>query len=194
MSNTRKESRQLHQAAWKLAELQGQPEGLFLMVPCYYEGIGVDRDIPHGIQNLEAAAKLGMPLAQMTVGRFLEKGYRDRLPDLPKAFAVIKQAADANYVPAMVDLASMYRFGQGTAKNPTLAMQWLQRAADGDSLRRDAQSRPMFEHRRRRAQGSNPGDALDASSRRYNCARRGRSLCGGAHRRKMGERGVQMGL
>jgi TPR repeat protein len=49
-----------------------------------------------------------------------------------RAFALMKQAAEAGHLPAMKGLAYLYESGIGTKKSRTIALEWYRRAADQD--------------------------------------------------------------
>ena len=75
---------------------------------------------------LPAAA--ASPQTQFELGRAYRNGTRVPV-DAARAAALIRDAAAANYAPAMFTLSNMLAEGEGTARDPIEARRWLEAAA-----------------------------------------------------------------
>ncbi|MBT9613947.1 MAG: sel1 repeat family protein [Burkholderiales bacterium] len=82
---------------------------------------------------LQPLAEEGVPAAQFTLGEMYRRG-RGFVKSTPEALPWLKQAAQANHLPALNVLGEMHETGEGVAQDFEAAAQWFQKAADaGDA-------------------------------------------------------------
>ena len=83
--------------------------------------------------HLQPLAETGVAAAQFTLGEMYRRG-RGFVKSVPEALPLLKQAAAANYLPALNVLGEMHEVGEGVAQDFGAAQRWFQKAADaGDA-------------------------------------------------------------
>ncbi len=120
---------------WLKAAYDGGVRDIFTLswLGWYYAGNSdfVEADYPQAVRYYEEAAKQKDAYAMFQLGLIYES---DQLgaPDFDKAQEWYETAAALEYVPAMVKLAELYRYGTFTdgEENLPMAIHWYQKAAE----------------------------------------------------------------
>ncbi|MBI5751987.1 MAG: sel1 repeat family protein [Hydrogenophilales bacterium] len=91
------------------------------------------KNYAQAFMHLQPLAEEGVPAAQFTLGEMYRRG-RGFVKSTPEALPLLKQAAEANHLPALNVLGEMHEAGEGVAQDFEAAAQWFQKAADaGDA-------------------------------------------------------------
>ena len=93
-------------------------------------GLAAYRSKNYGLafMTLQPLAEAGVPAAQFTLGEMYRRG-RGFVKSTPEALPLLKQAAEANYLPALNVLGEMHEVGDGVAQDFEAAHVWFQKAA-----------------------------------------------------------------
>lgn len=81
------------------------------------------------LAELRPAAETGDPDAQYIVGVVLAQGYVDQ-PDPEAGASWLHRAAEQGHIQAQLELARMYRTGDGVDENLAEMLRWYRRAAE----------------------------------------------------------------
>lgn len=81
-----------------------------------------------GVESYRRLALDGVPAAQGTLGHLLLRGLPGIAPDYAQSRRWLSVAASHD-AQAAYDLSALYRNGYGVARNPQLAIRWLEQAA-----------------------------------------------------------------
>ncbi len=105
------------------------PIAYYMLGRAYSEGLGVEVNELEGLKWYEEAAKYGDADAQNICGNiYHDADFIEHDPQ--KAFKYYQMAAAQGHGYGMLNLGLCYVNGDGTAKNLTLAEEWLRKAAD----------------------------------------------------------------
>jgi serine/threonine protein kinase/TPR repeat protein len=122
------ESWQARLPVWNAAADSGDPKGMWLTADCHLEGIGGPRNLPRAVALFTRAAQLGLPAAEVTLGRLYSTG--TGVPeDMTQAVTWWRKAADRKDPAAICELARCYLKGRGVVANPAQAVSLLQQPA-----------------------------------------------------------------
>ena len=111
---------------------QGNGTAATYLGDLYYFGIAVREDKIVAERWFEAGLKLHDPLAAYDLGSFYSV-YADHPRDLPKAVELLRQAADAGYVPAMHSLGLLLVNHPDLKQSPEQSRALLEKAAAAGS-------------------------------------------------------------
>jgi len=106
----------------------GQIDSTLRAATFYIEGKGTEKDVPRGIQLLEAAAKAGSPVAHLQLAVQRLSG---ETPDMSTGYGHLVAAANGGLVEAQNELGLLYLSGKMGAADPAAGVAWLTRAAQG---------------------------------------------------------------
>ncbi|MEM6602633.1 MAG: tetratricopeptide repeat protein [Pseudomonadota bacterium] len=99
---------------------------------CYLWGYGSGKNIPKGLDLLEAVAEQGDIRAQYLLGNFYNAGSDDFQSDPIKAAYWLEKAAKADDKDAQYELASLYFQGRGVGQDKLKSQEFLCKAALND--------------------------------------------------------------
>lgn len=140
----------------------------------YYFGLAVKQDKVAGERWFESGVKLHDPMAAFNLGTFYSVS-ADHLHDLPKAAELLRQSADAGFVPAMHSLGLLLVNHPELKHPPEQSLTLLETAANAGSwkssvvlaiLARDGRGTPLdyeaayFHYRLAALQGGEEADRL----------------------------------
>lgn len=92
--------------------------------------MGMTPEERRSFEAFEQQVKSGNPQAQMRMAMLLENGYDSIPADTIRAISLLRQAANADFPPAMNYLGFLYREGRYITADPDSAEYWIRRASD----------------------------------------------------------------
>ena len=92
----------------------------------YYQGIGVDKNIPLGLDFLEKSLELGNAKA----GFYLGEHYRKVEGNTYKAIDYFKTSCDKKFSPSCDTLGNIYLFSDGNQKNIQLGRSFMEKSCE----------------------------------------------------------------
>ena len=95
----------------------------------YYNGDGVEKDIPAALDLFEKSAAGGDKYGLSNLAYRYRYGKDGYAKDLKKAFDLYLQAAEQGHVPAQETVGIFYDFGYGIEQDDTKAVEWYTKAA-----------------------------------------------------------------
>jgi len=95
----------------------------------------LESDPKDALKWLLAAAKNGNTDAMVLAGLALARGVGSGSPDLPAAFDWFQRAADRGDGRAMFAVGECYYYSKGVTRDPRLALEWLNKAAEQNNVR-----------------------------------------------------------
>jgi uncharacterized protein len=107
----------------------GEVEAQYQLGSMYWEGKGVERDLPEALSWYQRAANQGHREALVRLAESYERG-EGISQDYVKASRMYALAADRGDVKSEIRLAQLYMMGQGVPKNYAEARKLLERAAN----------------------------------------------------------------
>ncbi|CAK9114035.1 unnamed protein product [Durusdinium trenchii] len=103
-------------------------------------GLGIEMDVPQGMQYIEKAAQHGLAEAECFLGSCFFSGDGVQR-DLVKAASFFRRAAEQGDVTAQYSLGVMHELGEGVPRSDTQAQHWFRTAAAQGSLEAQARVR-----------------------------------------------------
>jgi TPR repeat protein len=100
----------------------------YLLADLLWKGEGTDRNQPRAVKLWQQCALLGHAPSAYKLATAYRAGWQDEKPDPIAAFRWADRSAQAGYAPAMSLLATLYSLGEGTARDPQAAKEWLDKA------------------------------------------------------------------
>lgn len=107
----------------------GYDWGMYNVATRYADGKGVEADGPTALRWFREAAEAGLPIAMNRMGLIYDRGSHGLSEDQTEATRWYRKAADAGDEWAMWNLAVQLEKGEGTPKNPQLALEWYKESA-----------------------------------------------------------------
>lgn len=114
---------------WQPLADGGNKFAQFSLGSLYFEGAGVEKDLPESAKWFRRAAEQGYAPAQFNLGNAYKNGNGVEQDDL-KAAEWWRKAAEQEFAPAQFNLGTQYYFGRGVAKDEQTAIRWYRRAAE----------------------------------------------------------------
>jgi len=114
---------------WTPLADQGNKFAQFSLGSLYFEGAGVDKDLPASASWFRLAAQQGYAPAQFNLGNAYKNGDGVEQNDL-EAAEWWRKAAEQDFAPAQFNLGTQYYFGRGVPKDEETAIRWYRRAAE----------------------------------------------------------------
>lgn len=117
----------------------GDPEAQYKLGVAFFNGRGVEKDLPEAARWYESAAEQGHAKAQFNLGLLLLQGEGDIRKDEAGAAKWFRKAAEQGHAKARCKLGRLHLDGTGVAKSNVEAYIWLmlaqqQGVSDVDSL------------------------------------------------------------
>lgn len=112
----------------------------FLHAEAHFDGLTTD--YAQAEEWFAKAAEQDAGDARFRLGNFYI--HYKQPPDYGKGFIWIKRAAEGGHRVAMFDLARLLLDGRGVAKNPTLGVEWMTKAAEADILQAQMHLAEMY--------------------------------------------------
>lgn len=98
---------------YHIAAEKGNPFAFASLGYCYYEGIGVNKDLSKSIEYYEKAANRGIAVAQYSLGKI----FLSEKKDYELAFKWFTKADENEFIGAKTKLGEMYLEGKGIPKD-----------------------------------------------------------------------------
>lgn len=118
-------------ASWFLkASQKGSMQASIALALQYYNGSGVERNVPAAVKLLEPYAKKGDAESLYFLGKIYLNGGSDFENFQIEGMKFIQQSADSGFMPAMYFMASAYENGTGVDKDSAKALSYYKILAD----------------------------------------------------------------
>lgn len=114
---------------WQPLADGGNKFAQFSLGSLYFEGTGVEKDLPTSAKWFRLAADQGYAPAQFNLGNAYKSGNGVEQNDL-EATEWWRKAAEQDFAPAQFNLGTQYYFGRGVEKDEETAIRWYRRAAE----------------------------------------------------------------
>lgn len=114
---------------WQPLADSGNKFAQFSLGSLYFEGAGVEKDLPASAKWFRSAAEQGYAPAQFNLGNAYKNGNGVEQNDV-EAAAWWRKAAEQEFGPAQFNLGTQYYFGRGVPKDEETAIRWYRRAAE----------------------------------------------------------------
>jgi TPR repeat protein len=122
--------------AYEDAARRGYVSALNNLAVLYEAGDGIEINEDEAANLFKRAAQQGHPLGMYNLALHYRDGTSGIKRDLVQAYEWFAKAAEAGFVPAMVELGDALRYRLGLRRsNPRLGVEWYQRAADAGMAR-----------------------------------------------------------
>ena len=108
----------------------GNTSSMVFLSRAYLQGLGVETNEEKALSLLESAAKKGNKDAMDLLKKLGPRVYGDSAPS--RYYDVVKEGADNGYYACMVSVYQCLSSGEGVAKNPEMAIKYLEEAARDD--------------------------------------------------------------
>lgn len=108
----------------------GDTSSMVFLSRAYLLGCGVEKNEERALMLLESASKKGDKSAIGLMKKIGPKVYGESAP--ARYYDVVKEGADNGYYACMVSVYQCLKSGEGVAKNPEMALKYLEEAAHDD--------------------------------------------------------------
>ncbi len=123
---------------WKKAASKGDPDAFYLLGVSYLRGFPLQKNIKEGLELLNKAADLNHILSLELLSEIyfspdssiFTQNSEKIAKNYKKSFEYILKAAQFNNPKSMIKVSKYYSKGWGTNKSDSLAIIWMQKAAD----------------------------------------------------------------
>lgn len=118
-------------ASWFLkASQKGSMQASIALALQYYQGIGVERNVPAAAKLLEPYAEKGDGESLYHLGKIYLNGGPGFEKSSSEGLKLLQKSADAGYMPAIYFMASVFEKGMGVAKDPAKARNYYKLLAE----------------------------------------------------------------
>lgn len=111
----------------------GYLPALYRIALCYFDGLGVSKDLDKSFELTQKASECGKPEIIHHLAICYWNGFGTK-KDRKKAFSCFQKAAQAGYVDSMIELSFCYENGRGVAKDKKMAEFWQKKAESTNSV------------------------------------------------------------